>query len=103
MIRTRAFGLLPFLRHFLSARSAGIDAYASLVHPVSGQTMKKPKITIMPKNWDPFAEKRKASQRDRVRLATGKVSPEELQRENAFIKNPRECKIVDRIPANRFL
>ena len=57
----------------------------------------------MSKNWDPFAEKRRARHRDRIRLATGKVTVEELQRENAFIKNPRECKIVDPNPANRFL
>jgi hypothetical protein len=85
------------------ARGAGIDAYAFLMHPVSGQTMKEPKITVMPKNWDPFAEKRRARRRDRMRLARGEVTPEQLQRENAFIKNPRECKIVDPNPANRFL
>jgi len=31
------------------------------------------------------------------------VTVEELQRENAFIKDPRACKIVDRNPANRLL
>ncbi|MGA3171414.1 MAG: hypothetical protein ABSE62_10405 [Chthoniobacteraceae bacterium] len=65
--------------------------------------MKKPKITVMPKDWDPFAEKRRARQRDRIRLATGKVTAEELQRENAFIRHPRDCKIVDPNPANALL
>ncbi len=65
--------------------------------------MKKPNIIVMPKNWDPFAEKRRSRQRDRMRLARGEVTAEQLQRENAFIKNPRECKIVDLNPANRFL
>ena len=65
--------------------------------------MKKPKIIVMPKDWDPFAEKRRSRQRDRMRLARGEVTPEQLQRENAFIKNPRECKIVDPNPAYRRL
>jgi hypothetical protein len=65
--------------------------------------MKDLKITVMPKNWDPFAEKRRARRRDRMRLARGEVTPEQLQRENAFIQNARDCKIVDPNPAYRCL
>ena len=62
--------------------------------------MKKPKPA---KTWDPFAEKIQARRRDRIRLATGKVTVEALQRENAFIQNPRDCKIVDPNPAYKFV
>jgi len=64
------------------------------------EAMKKPKPA---KTWDPFAEKLRARRRDRIRLATGKVTVDELQRENAFIQNARDCKIIDPNPANAFV
>ena len=55
------------------------------------------------KEWDPLAEKRQARQRDRIRLAKGLVTVDELQQENAFIQNAREARIVDKNPANRLV
>ena len=55
------------------------------------------------KDGEDFAEKLRARRRDRIRLATGKVTVDELQRENAFIQNARDCKIIDPNPANAFV
>ena len=78
----------------------GIDADGVPVQRDPRQSMKKTQST---KTWDPFAEKLRARRRDRIRLATGKVTVDELQRENAFIQNARACKIVDPNPANAFV
>ena len=78
----------------------GIDVHTVPVQPDTKESMKKPQSA---KNWDPFAEKRRARRRDRIRLATGKVTVDELQRENAFIRNARACKIVDPNPAYKFV
>jgi len=82
------------------ASRAGIDAQAVPVQPDTKESMKMPQPTT---NWDPFEEKRRARRRDRMRLATGKVTVDELQRENAFIRNARACKIVDPNPAYKFV
>jgi len=45
---------------------------------------------VMPKNWDPFAEKRRSRQRDRLRLARGEVTPGAApERERLHSERPR--------------